>query len=421
MRPISNTRPTIKGSTTLRIIPSAAVLLLCLGSVETVKAMPNFSRREGIECAACHRGIPRLNELGYLYRAAGFRNPDQIGKQETTKNLAMYFAARSQNQAGFTHTELANGNTHNSGQLLHTEMTLYPITGAFDKNWSSLTELSVSPEDFFEIENAYVRYDRGGEGSFFSARAGIFHPFEGYGATDRPLALTRPLFQTTAAANSLFKPWGFDEVGIEAGYDIGNTSIRGTVFNGLFYNPEEKQAFPAQGGQLNKTYGQPSYNNKDFQVLATQRLSDEGGGISGYFYTGWMDKSDTLQNTFQRYALYASYPIKMFNVLGGFQMGQDQFDATGSAASPKDVNSNGAFGEIDYGLKDLVWVGARYDWFDPSTDIDNNEIQAGTAFLNWGVGDGVQFITEYKFKDAKKSATTDQYDQSVQLRMIFIY
>jgi len=44
------------------------------------------------------------------------------------------------------------------------------------------------------IENAYVRYVRGNENAFFTVRAGVFHPFEGFGASDRPLSNARTLF-----------------------------------------------------------------------------------------------------------------------------------------------------------------------------------------------------------------------------------
>ena len=69
--------------------------------------------------------------------------------------------------------------------LTFQEFTLYPLTGAWGKYFGSLSELSTSPEDVVEIENAYVRFVYGKADKFFTARVGIFHPWEGFGASDR--------------------------------------------------------------------------------------------------------------------------------------------------------------------------------------------------------------------------------------------
>ncbi|HEV8539388.1 MAG TPA: hypothetical protein VGR15_10775 [Bacteroidota bacterium] len=378
--------------------------------------MPNFARKYGMSCTGCHNGIPRLNETGFKFRAAGFRMPDEIGKGETSTNVGDYVAARTQIRADWKQTENAGGAvTTNSKQLTFHEVTFYPITGAFAKNFASLVEMSFLSDEAAEIENAYVRYDAGEERAFFSARAGVMHPFEGYGASDRPLSLSRPLFQTAAVVPSTFTPWGKDEVGVEVGYDVDNTSIRGTVFNGL-----TSAGKPAQGGGLTKTPGLPSYNNKDFQVFATQRLTDDGGGLSGYFYAGWMDPNSALQNAFQRYALYAGYPVGSALFLGGFQAGKDQFTSA-TAPNPADISSNGFFGEADYNASELLWFGVRYDRFDPSGDASDDDIQAVTGFANYSFDTGLQFIGEYQYKDSKKGSTGSQKDHALQVRMIFIY
>ena len=401
---------------TLRTTLIVLVILFSFGLNQQSTAMPNFARKYNMSCSGCHNGIPRLNENGFKFRAAGFRMPDEIGKGETSTNVGDYIAARTQVRADWKQTEAPSGAvTTNTKQLTFHEFTFYPITGAFAKSYSSLVELSFLSDESAEVENAYVRYDNGDEKSFFSLRAGVFHPFEGYGASDRPLTLSRPLIQTAKAATSVFTPWNFDEVGVEVGYDVENTSIRGTAFNGLTSSAE-----PAQGGGLTKTPGSPSYNNKDFQVFATQRLTDNGGGLSGYFYAGWLDQSATRQNAFQRYAVYASYPVEKALFLGGLQAGKDQFTDTVKATIP-DVSNTGFFGEADYNVSEPLWLGVRYDRFDPSTDVNDNEVQAVTGFANYSLDNGLQFIGEYQYKNSKKGASGSQKDNALQLRMIFIY
>jgi hypothetical protein len=58
-------------------------------------AMPMFARKLGVPCSTCHTTIPRLNETGFKFRAAGWRLPDDIGKPETKPfNLGDYFSGR---------------------------------------------------------------------------------------------------------------------------------------------------------------------------------------------------------------------------------------------------------------------------------------------------------------------------------------
>src|SRR5437868_13977727 len=70
-----------------------ALMLAC----SSAYAMPNFSRKLGVPCSTCHSTIPRLNETGYKFRAAGFRMPEEIGKSDEKKfELGDFFAARAQ-------------------------------------------------------------------------------------------------------------------------------------------------------------------------------------------------------------------------------------------------------------------------------------------------------------------------------------
>jgi hypothetical protein len=169
-----------------------------------------FARKLGVPCATCHTTIPRLNEVGYKFRAAGFRFPEQIGKEEEKKfELGDYFSARIQPRYDTQLTNQPNGAAvanviggvvgprTQTNTFSFMETTLYPLTGSWGKYLGSLSELSFSPEDFFEVENAYIRFVKGSAKGFFIARGGIFHPWEGFGASDRPYSNARPLFQTS--------------------------------------------------------------------------------------------------------------------------------------------------------------------------------------------------------------------------------
>src|ERR1041385_9540486 len=51
-----------------------------LAALPAANAMPLFARKYGVPCSTCHTTIPRLNETGYKFRAAGFRMLADIGK-----------------------------------------------------------------------------------------------------------------------------------------------------------------------------------------------------------------------------------------------------------------------------------------------------------------------------------------------------
>ncbi len=413
------------------------VIPIFLLGASSALAMPQFSRRENMSCSGCHTQIPRLNRFGYEYRQAGFRVPENLGKEEKPFSLEELFGARVQVSGDYSHRD-DNGASSNNGQLQFREFTMYPLTGAWGRYFSSLTELSVAPEDFFEVENAYVKANLGTPDHMGWVRLGIAHPFEGYGGSDRPLGLARSLIQTTAAnhnQSTLFTPWGLDQVGLSAGYLFRGFSAAFTVWNGNFVRSEEGGAvkvFPAQGGELLKTATVPSNNHKDFQLFVNQMVG-ERFGISAYYYRGWLDlpkdpkaeltPANLWQNGFDRFALYGYLqPHKHLALQAGGQLGIDHFfDANAAEPTGGTFYSGGLFGELLVPMREGLAGAVRYDFFDPSSRKDNNELHAVTAALNWAAQNGLQLIGQYRFVDTSLGAgKSDRQDHSLQLRLIFI-
>lgn len=405
----------------LTMTTTIVVVFIVLFSTIQIFSIPNFARKYHMDCSACHNPVPRLNEYGFKFRAAGFRLPDQeIGKDASSDKMSDYLGGRIQANYNVKSSETPAGVTTNSNSFTFNEFTLYPIAGSFGKYLSSFVELSFIPDEAVEIENAYARVTLGQENSYFTVRAGIFHPFEGYGASDRPLGLSRPLFQVNKALNTQFKPWGYDQAGVEVGYNYNNTFIRATVFNGILASGE-----PAQGGGLVKAKTDPSFNSKDIQIFATQILTDNGGGISGYFYNGYVDlptlSSTPYQNNYNRFAIYASYPLQKAVLMGGYQKGQDDYyDKTLNKVNST-FNSNGWFGEADYGINDELWLGLRYAQFDPSEKLDDNKVNNVTGVVNYSFNNGLQLIGEYNYKSSEQGVNLKQKDNSFEVRMIYIY
>jgi hypothetical protein len=462
-------------------------------------AMPMFSRKLGVPCETCHSTIPRLNETGYKFRAAGFRFPEQIGKADEKKfELGDFFAARVQARYDTQLTNQPNGaavanviggvpgSRTRTNTFSYMETTLYPLTGSWGKYFGSLSELSFSPEDFFEVENAYVRFAKGNTDGFFTARAGIFHPWEGFGASDRPFSNGRPLFQTSPisaggrAVPFVFQPWGLDEVGVEVGGEFKKLSVRAAILGGTFMRwSSEANAFlpfPAQTGPwkganqavaaLGKPFNSIAHNTPDFSAIATYLLHPDGGGISLLYYRGniatptactdgtKISKTDesglvcgvtaasssspfgtvgntdfdfssatAFRNNFDRYAVYASYPIgKRFLPMAGFQYGRDTAPVnplTFPIGGLLKFDSKGAFVEGAYTINQYATAGLRYDWFRPRYPALNSQ-WAITPYVNIPLQNGLQFIAEYQHRDFQLNATNHRQNDTFQIRLIFI-
>ena len=462
------------------------------GALTDVSAMPMFARKYDVTCAHCHTTIPKLNKTGYKFRAAGFRL-EMLAKEAEKFELGQNFSARIQMRYDTQATNQPNGapiaNCVNgvcgarttTNALSFMEATLYPLTGSWGKYFASESELSVSPEDVFEIENAYIRIVKGSEETFFTSRFGVFHPWEGFGASDRPYSNARTLFQTTPisaggrAVPYVFQPWGLDEVGAEVGGDFNNLSLRAAVLSGTIMRWEEDPsaflAFPAQTGPwkganqalaaLGKPYNAVGHNTPDFSANATYLLHEDGGGVSFIYYHGnaatpthcsdgtaigsgsataenlcgvsatgdvgntEFDFTDAtaFQNNFDRVAVYGSYPLGKFLPMAGYQRGRDHTPVS-PAAFPTNpalqtFNSTGAFVEGAFTVNENVAVGVRYDRFHPNTARLNTQ-WAVTPYVNIPLNNGFQIIGEYQHRDFQLDASHNRQNDTFQVRIIFI-
>jgi hypothetical protein len=416
-------------------------------------AMPNFSRKYEKNCGLCHTQVPKLNRTGYEFRLAGFRMPDEIGEKQEF-NLADLFAARIQMQ-GFNkqHEDVNPAKDSSTSQLEFFEFTLYPLSGSWGTNFGSLVELSMAPGESFEVENAYVRGVWGNtERGWFTGKVGVMHPWEGFGASDRPLGNIRPLFQKQAAIGSPFYLWNIDEMAIEAGYYYPRTgtNLSARISNGVIWKPDSGGAFsdhadPAQGGDLTKSSNQIGKNHKNWQVVLNQYFNKDSG-ITVYYYEGEIPFPDIAEPTnpltgvtttdkYSRLAIYGNFFVlpKKLNLLAGWSEGDDSLDdpnvtgvlsnSTTPQLGSQVGKSDGVFGEIDYHIIDnKLAVGARYDEFDPSDKVDHNSQDAVTVFANYQALETLQLIGDYQHKTTEAGANPgDNEDNQFLARLIFIF
>ncbi len=420
-------------------------LLLILGTGSLIfpvesQAMPMFARKYSVDCSMCHYPVPKLNKYGYEFRAAGYRIPSDIGKSEEAFKLGNFFAARLQEEYKVkNHDDVKPANDYTSSQLEFHELTLYPLTGSWGKYFGSLGEFSMAPDDVFEVENAYIRGVYGDENGWFQGRAGIMHAWEGFGASDRPIGNTRPLFQKGTAIGSPFVLWSEDEAAVEVGYNLARTgtSVAGRISNGIIWKEDGSgKAEPAQGGALTKTKNRPAWNDKNFQIFANQFITDNSA-VSVYYYYGVVPFPDpnyaftttTTRDRFHRFAIYANYwPVAdKLNLLTGYSYGYDDLEnktiksTDGKYDGTKVGNSQGAFGEVDFHVSPQFAIGGRYDFYDPARRVNNNNQNAFTLMANYYISHGLQVIADYQHKDTDLVSGGSNKDDTFLARLIFIW
>lgn len=406
-------------------------VIFFLGSIPA-KGMPVFTRKYDVECSTCHTIVPKLNRTGYEFRMAGWRLPEDIGKSEPKFDLANFFAARLMASAVLKHQSVPQGDSYTRTDIQFKEFTMYPLTGSWGKYFGSLMELSTAPDDVFEVENAYVRAVYGDGKGWFEARFGIFHPWEGFGASDRPIGLSRPLIQTSKAVGSPYTLWGLDQMGLEIGYYYAKmgTTIQVDMMNGIIWKEDGSgKAEPAQGGALTKERGLPGWNSKDFQIFFNQFITQESS-ISIHYYHGIVPYPDpnvfdtVMKDTFQRVTFYGNYWVvsEHLNLLAGYGFGHDSLEDPTILDVNNVGDSDGFFIEADVHASDNFALGARYDFFDPSDKVDNNNQNAFGAFANLYLLDGLQFIMDYQHKEIEQPPLDQKKKtDTFEIRLIYIW
>ena len=407
-----------------RLVKLSTLFCLLAGVTQHLNATPNFLRKIGNPpegCHACHTIMPRLNEFGYRFRAAGYRIPDQIGESETKPfELGNYFSGGLTANYTASKTQTGAVSSH-TNQLTFSELDVFPFTGAIGGNFATKVEIDFAPKGAVTLNTAYVRYVTGTGDHFFNARLGVFGK-EGYGASDRSIGSSSPLFTGASNYNQTDFFTFQTTAGFEAGYDYKRTSVRGAILNGIMLVNDggTLSAFGAQGGSLTKPAGQVTSSSPDFQFIANQILTSNGGGVYLQYYRGNIGEpvlGSTTQfwrNKFDRVMLYGSYPVtKYVMLLGGYGRGRDHLQ-DGST-----FGSGGFFATIEVPIGQISSAGVRYDFFDPAKTKLSNEVNAVSAFWTLFNRQGLRLTAEFQHKDTIRGANPDQLINSFGVRMSY--
>jgi hypothetical protein len=401
---------------------TAVTFAIALGSTGAAHALPQFARKYKLPCSGCHDALafPRLNDVGYKFRRAGFRMPENIGQDELADyTLDNYFGAalRADNSTDVTR---AAGST-DSLNTFAGELSLYALTGSFAKYFASETEVGLEPGEGVEVENAYVRAVYGGEQLWVTSRAGVFHAIEGFGGSDRPLGPSQPLvFEITANQNqdTLLSVPELDRIGVDVGVQWQSTSLSIEVVN--------RSRLEVAEGEVSLIGTMPdTRSGKDLIIFANQILGTRSG-LSAYWAHGNVGlpvdpdmfaagtSEDTFDDHYDKLAVFASGGTGTLLGLAGAQIGFDQARDPVSATKSR-FTSIGGYVEGDLAITPYCVGYLRLDYVDPSTDASGNQIIGGAlgALVYQSL---VSIIPEFTVK-----RTTDETDGSLVVRARVIY
>ena len=401
--------------------------------VRQADALPNFARKYGMSCAVCHTTIPRLNQVGYNYRRAGFRMPDELGQEAKFDGLKDMYAAIVRVDLNVTTTatdpDADNAVVPASHKLASPELSLHPISGSFGKWWSVRSELAFSPGEEVGVEQGYARATYPYKDWIFSTRAGIFHPIEGYGASDDSLGAFKPMIFDHAPRNGAFNALvgllSRSQLGAEAGIAYKDSTLSFAVLNG--YN-SVKDASNVGADR----------NQHDLRLFFNQMLGERAAfnvfylnGKTGFPTDVTAAVTDTTGanpvrwiNNYQRLATFANYEVlgEKLNLLGGFAIGKDHFPQVLTAATNNSdsFNNYGWFAEAQSKLHEHFTGGVRYDTFKPSTRTGNNRESAVTFTAAVPI-ENVKLLADYQIHRTQSPVGKDRTDNVVVLEWLMAF
>lgn len=372
----------------MRIVRLSLVIVAALVASQfapsTAGAMPMFARKYKLPCTACHDSLayPRLNDVGYKFRRAGFRMPENIGKDELTDFSMTDYNSMKVEADNTTNVDRKAGTT-DSSNTFGGDMELHVMTGSFQKYFASEAELDFAPGNGAAFNNADVRAVYGDEDLWFVARAGVFHPFEGLGASDRFLGPSRPLmFGLVPRQNqSTLVSLAPTRTGIDVGVQWKNTSLSVEVVN-------RAHLVASDGAISANATSEDAGGGKDLIVVANQILGTRSG-LSAYWAHGQIGlptevmafaagtSPATWNNQYDKLAVFASGGWKELLFLGGAELGFDHALDVGPGTTTR-FTSVGGFVEAELAILPYAVGYVRADYVDPSTSVGSNQVYAGT-------------------------------------------
>jgi len=347
---------------------AAAATLVGLVLPSTALAIPAWARKYGASCTLCHYpNIPRLSSAGERFRRAGYRMPDEIGKDQEITKVGNFLAARGRVRYDAKFPD--HGDNTNSFQL--SDATFF-YAGAFSQHFSAFVENEIGQDGDIDLL-ASAHGILGEAGNYATVRVGQMHTLTrvGFGGLDRPTGITATkLFGKLTTSKVPFQ-LGTDQKGLEIAYVYQDSRLLAQVLNGV-----------DNSSGLQK--GNDGDQDKDYLVAFEQIIDDIASGVSVFAYRGFFHDR-TAAPGFQRYAFWRLgatgnklidlgdvVPLNL-DIMAGYVRSEDE------VPSAPNISGNAFFVELQQYFRDLgCTTFERYDYINPQLGHVEDERHIGT-------------------------------------------
>ena len=145
----------------MRRLTTLVIVTALLAVAPRAYALPEFSRKTGMACSACHDTWPRLNDFGELFRDRGYRTG--AADDDGWGHLATYFPISFRAFVGYqymstTHQPTDTGDTDvNTGGFVHPAADIY-FGAALSRHFSVYVDIAgFSNDGIASVESTWVR------------------------------------------------------------------------------------------------------------------------------------------------------------------------------------------------------------------------------------------------------------------------
>jgi hypothetical protein len=413
-----------------QLVVAAATLMVC---VSPATAVPAWSRKYDVDCSSCHVAGFKLTRMGQDFLRSGHQTAGWEEKQTLDAHVSVAQKIRYNWGQTIVNDDVRPGSKTNSFE--QHALSIY-MGGPLQKEWSYFVELyfhensgstsgSSDLSDFgrSKLADAYLQYlKRTADDVYTSVRFGQFAPYllhlHGVGARlsqDRPFAIN-----SGTIGDNPYKPFT-RQYGLELSQYYRGFNVAAAVMNGT-------------GGRLFNRVDNDL--KKDVYATADYAFDDQGSMLGVYGYVGHyplrLDNAVKYAgyDEFNQLGVLGNLTRKQGALVGAFFSGRNEFTLTNDVVAPADTTDSalepksiGFYGEFQvYALHPRVQPFVRYDFWDPDTDVEGNEVSGPLVGISWRALDHGRLIGHYQLlKTEKGSSTLDETRHAVVIEANFMF
>lgn len=384
-----------------RIAAATMLLAVSLALPRTAYTTPSYARRYDTACATCHAPLPpRLNNVGMLFRRAGFRMPDA----DENGNLVLKAIpahgitdAVSLSAEFVARREPAPEPGTNRGTMGIDEVELVAGTAIDDHVSAQLMFLPQNGEGKAELEDIEAQVNFGLPSRQFVVRAGKMQTLlwqkGNHGSITPSLPLVLDEEPTGPVGGFGGLALGVKQVGVEAGYTFTQlkkgkvlaTLVSAAVLNGVTGSGEAASRDPTGGVDV---------------LLQAYELFGSRNTAGAFYYSGrtLIDAEGALvppgpfRERFKRGGFLTSIsPVEWLELAGSGVIGTDRSGELG-----RDVRTRGGYLEATGSIRPHWTATYRWEQLDPDTDTGGDLLRANVLATSCQVWDSVLLSAEYR-------------------------